>query len=271
MPNRSILSLIGAIALAATLSAQTSRPRPQTTSKPTPQSPTPETVQASGILPPLPPDTVRLPLNYPGDSIEEVARLLKAAPKSEFETNQEYAARLGATRSTRTYSFWIDRPMERLYDAETETLHLSFVDTNCAYIDDRVDCRRPPLIIKVAETKTSTRVLQNGFGATRNALITERANHGIFLSSPPLQFAFQIAIPRADAKVLKDSVTLLVTVGPVLEGRQLVFEGSSIKLATFDAPLQTFDRYSYLDLPLIRTWIASRTTGQIFQKFDVTQ
>src|SRR5262245_38964666 len=84
----------------------------------------PIVIQPAGLVAPLSPDIERLPPGYPGDSIESVSRILKSAPKSEFETSDQYAARLNRIRSNRTYSFWLDRPIARTYDADKQILRI---------------------------------------------------------------------------------------------------------------------------------------------------
>ena len=124
-------------------------------------------MQRSPINAPLLLSLDKLPANYRGDDIVEVIKRLDPGPKDEFETSAQYKSRMQSLWPNRTYSFWLDRPITRRYDADRQILKIS-IPTVCGYDKDGgVDCiNSAALGIKTAEISRKE-VGNNIFGGQR--------------------------------------------------------------------------------------------------------
>src|SRR5262249_14682231 len=96
---------------------------------------------------PISPDLPELPPSYAGDSMIAVVAALKPSPKDEFETTAAYQARVAAQRPTRTYSFWIDKPISKTYDADRQVLKVQVPVSSCTYVGYRPNCEVASVVL----------------------------------------------------------------------------------------------------------------------------
>jgi hypothetical protein len=245
--------------------------RPQGTTKPQPKRTAPMTPvepARAEIGAPLAIDLERLPTHYPGDDIVAVVRSLDAGPKGEFETTADYATRVASIRPTRTYSFWLDRPILRRYDADRQTVKIS-IPTTCVYVGYSANCSIASLAVKFVESKNGQYVGTNAFGATTVVSSVSRSTYAVLLPRNRLSVDFELAMPSDVARVAMDTVDVLITVGPSADtASRVLVQGSSSSSATFSSPLESREVFQYLALPVVAIWLANRSSGVILAKHD---
>jgi hypothetical protein len=209
-----------------------------------------------------------LPSGYAGDAIEAVLSSLKVGPKGEFETTAEYNSRVASLRPARTFSFWLDRPIQRRYDPDQQILRIS-IPTACVYGEYKANCNVASLSIKFVESRDGAYVGTNTFGASTVVSRVARRTYALFLKRSRLSVDFALPMQPEQARLAKDGVDVLVTVGPSTDTTiPLVLEGWTSSSATLSSPLESRDGYEYLTLPPIAVWLANRASGQIFAKYD---
>jgi hypothetical protein len=254
-----------------------SSPRKPSVTKPKPSNrPAAPKSQAAAVKAPPPVgeplvlDLEKLPAGYVGDSIEAVVSALNPGPKTEFETTSEYNSRVASLRSERTYSFWLDRPILRRYDADRQTLRLG-MPTTCVYFGYTANCSVASLLVKTSSQQRGEYVGSNAFGASAVVTFMTRQHYAIILPKNEPGLDFELAMPPEEARQIKDAVDVLVTVGPRTDvNTAIVSEGTQSKSATFSSPSDALDEYKYLNLPVVAVWLANRGTGQVFMKTNLT-
>jgi hypothetical protein len=242
------------------------RPKPATRA-PAPATPVFERL-TDLIGPPLALNIEQLPADYPGDPIEGVILSLNAGPKGEFETTTDYNARVASARPNRTFSFWLDRPIARRYDADSQTLKIS-IPTGCSYIGYTANCNAMSLGVKFVELNDGQFVGTNAFGASTVVKKVHRKTYAVFLKKYALSLDFELRMPPEQARLVKDGVDVLITVGPSSDtSKPVVVDGRSSSSATISSPLDSYEEYHYLAMPIIGVWLANRPSGHIFARFE---
>lgn len=210
----------------------------------------------------------QLPARYTGHN--PVAVYAKAknglVAKSEFETNDEYAARVkSATESLGLYAFArlnnsdnIDEYAEEInYDAEAEAFTITiplYSESNMVVFDTRY-----------SEGKGSY-IGQNAFGAKVRVSKRDATIYYVSFSTNLDEFSkisLKVPMPRDKAKQLKDSIKVLYIGSPIQVKRDTGHWTPEVK-----DPYDTNATFYTLEMQLKQIWIYNFMTGQVLYKED---
>jgi len=219
---------------------------------------------------PLRMDAPSLPPAYAGDSLDAVIASLQASPKNEFETTAQFQQRAAALRPNRTFSFWMERSVMRRYDADRQVLKVELAIANCTYIGFGPNCGISSLLLSPLGGSSSSYVGTNAFGVATKVTSIERRNLGLILTPQKgVSIDLETSLDIETAKRMKDSVDVLVTVGPNQnQTASMILTGKTSLSATLSSPVETHETYVYLNMPIVAIWLADRATGEVLAKFE---
>lgn len=266
----SIAFIALAVALATHTDAATSkkahRPQAKTTQSSTTVGPTFDASRKS------------LPPHFTGNDFRSLYQRLSIAPKGEFETTDEYQARLSAVPRA-TYAFRVPK-VKISYAADEQLLNVEFY-TDFFHSGWELAYSESMLVVAVSETETGHYVGSNAFGATRLVKKVTSREWGIRLRSKEFSsIDLKIPMPTARARVAKSRVAVVAVceVGPESVPARMTGEqfedmhaatGFNISSATIDAPTDLKSYFYVIEARVLGLWAYDTETGEVFGKFDL--
>jgi hypothetical protein len=226
---------------------------------------------------PLNLETDRLPRNYTGHSIEALIKRFSHSPKSEFETDSEFQARV-ATTGNEYFGVVLGqgeaappkidyRPDEEVFRGSLYTgysVQTYGVSGNTVTFDVR-------RIRTVVRHYTAT----NAFGAKWAATQVKISDFGILVSESDLtrfgfEQSFEFPMTAEEAKECKPFFAFLLVFAPSSGPAGVTITEHEVFRATIDIPTsgESFNRYIWsVDVSL---WCFNRRSGEIYAKVPLT-
>lgn len=249
----------------------------------------------------------KISLPFLGHDVEQLFNTFdarkKAERKDEFETTEQYQARLrkqavqplfGSIAPDAILAFVMNPGAN--YDADSQTLTLSII-TSAVWESVQIDKTRLALSIKQAKPTKEKTMGQNAYGAQVEiektyAKAFELAIHNYssfqmentlpenmrrIMERPDMpkpdakfveslkkpSFVQKINMQPEEARVAKDRITALILARPTTP---YISYGAVLRKATFKDPTEFFSQMYYLDVDLLEIWLYDKTTGEIVSK-----
>lgn len=248
----------------------------------------------------------KLPPNYKGADVARLYALLtKKAPKgkSEFETTAEYEKRIAEIAFDDIYALKIESAYDfrgltiHPYDADLQKIQI-ILETEPLSDYSSLDYRSS-LLIKGADRASSSYVGSNAYGAKLEVKDFTATHYGIALvnqvdfgdigykhSSNKIlesvrELKVEIHVPPDKAKVLKESVGVLILCKPALyranskiiptRENDLTFEQFNSSKATIDKPESHFFQRKYINVEVLGVWVYDIRTGEVLSKQKIKE
>lgn len=221
----------------------------------------------------------QLPRDYQGDSIEQLFSRFLAPPKSEFETTEQYQARLIKPTGGEVYAF----PLQNVavgpniaYNADKGELVIEILE-DWGIVASYTPNRNVRAVSVKKTTLTSTYPGGNAFGATVQVRKSDESVYGLVIPGPAPGpgterfHRFTLSVPADDARELKSKnrIGILFICEPdVRTDIPLTITGFDYTKPTLNSPYETTVNYHYLRVNLLALWLYDTATGRIFQKLD---
>jgi hypothetical protein len=213
---------------------------------------------------PLDLDTQVLPRGFCPDDPEVVYTQRDKPKKNEFETADQYQARLDSRPSKPVYIFSSDTRGNYNADKQMFALNLGF--DFCAQGYYRADCSVLGLVIKSRTKSSREYTAVNAFGAKAQVTRTDEEKYGLIF--PRKEYHIDVSVPVEDARDAKDSLAVLViTGGHAATGDDVVY-GIRVTTPTLSEPDGGTDTYYWVNLLVKSLWVYNKKTGNIYQKMD---
>lgn len=234
----------------------------------------------------------KLPPNFRGNNFQ--ALLMEASDrksatykeKGEYETTAQYQLRLdkiknapfrsGLARNNLLAFVIDDKPVEKRYDADTETMFFSvrvFKTTDCFSSAAQYWWHCKSLQISDKHTDQGTYIAQNAFGVK----IRVKKEHYMLLMLDLIgeeipfvesYYNFSVKSKITDAPLLKTESRVLA-VGYIDDS--LINANSEVQKPTRDKPLEIKINYLNLTFKLRELWLFNQRTGEIYAKIKRTE
>ena len=224
---------------------------------------------------PRPPQTFdpaveQLPPSFAGSDFTDLFKAKSAAPKGEFETSDNYRARMKAVSGDSFYALPLD--LSAKYDADQQRFKATIrADKPEAAV--LIHSREARAIV-VGETRRELGkyIGSNAFGVrakvtmvhmTEDAVVINHALGGLVGFREML-----VPVPSDRANATKLSFLLVFKPEPI-EGAGLTTTASGYSTATLDHPYERQTTYRYIFAGETVVWAYNKKTGQVLGKFKL--
>lgn len=260
-----IFFVAGLMTLHAELPGQTKKTSQKSGQK-SPSKPAAEPVYLTGAF-----DSAvrKLPPHFNGNSFSQLYRgSAGVAPKGEFETTAEYAARTAKT-SGGLIALVVDPSMAQ-YDADSETMTVSLVPLTITVGYDNTE----GYVVNSKITDQHQYVGSNAFGATANITSTSSDIQAVVPKSGALSGGvdFAIKMPRDEAQRLKPTLKILLIGSLANEQPKPLgdggYNGYDSTKATLAEPHEESRTYFNLAVDLVDAWVFDSATGDVKARYS---
>jgi hypothetical protein len=208
----------------------------------------------------------KLPPQFAGDDIRA---LFSGAPRGEFESSADYAARTAIPEGT--YAFVV-RGAEIRYDADRQQFavavdHYNFFDP--AESMDRIPC----VVVDATEPVVGTYVAANAFGAQMQVTAKTWTQWAVVRNGRSRLHVLNLPVPRDQAPAVKESLAVLLICRLGAKSRiPARFESGATghfhHTPTRDVPADNnIDQFAVRG-EVLAYWLFDRNTGNVLARYD---
>lgn len=228
----------------------------------------------------------KLPPNYTGHDIAAIyAKVEKAVPpKDEFESSQQYNARLKSLVMDEIYAVKIEETgiVSLAYDADSQTMKATIKVRPVAFYENP---NSPSLITGITTKKgreaVSSYIGQNNYGATRNVTKSVGEDFNVAIEKVPdslvedrplsalMPTDLKLAFPLAPEKAREVKTKLGVLIVCKLKSPFRVYPDFNVTKPTFSDPTDSLRMHKSLYVELKGIWIFNTESGDVIKKFAV--
>ncbi len=216
----------------------------------------------------------QLPSGFVGDDITAVFESLSPAKKGEFETTEQYNARVGKTQSQpqTAYAFAAENRVLWEYNADKQEFSGRLLNIDiCIHDGFRPDCGNRAFIAKRIELSRSEHPGSNAYGATVTVLKVDEDVYGVIWPGrePTTRTTVTAPVSLEEAPTAKAQLQLLAIVMGQQGNQPATMTGISVLTATISSPVEGTDHYFYVRLPLKEFWVVNKSTGKVYSTTKV--